>query len=422
MFRKLLFICLASLLVVMPAISQDVEPVRVATGWGSAELDAFVQVLDASGIAYELLTFPSIHTDLGPLVAAGNAPDIAQMPRPGVVASFARDGALIPLSSGDDPVLSQEMLDDNFPPSIVNIGIVDGELVGLMVKVSSKGTFWYKPSSLEALGAEIPTTFEELVALGDAYVANGQVPFMLPAGSAWTLTDWFETLYISVAGPEMYNGLFVTHEVEWTDPTVVETLELFRQIFDPVDERIGGGLDGALSFAWRDGADGVFRAEDPAAELFLLGSFAGNYVEETFDLVCGEDFDFFDFPEPSDEFGDTLMGGGDMVIMFNDRPEVREMMRWLASAEAATIWATTEVGSILPPNINVPLDVFSPCMAKEAAQIGASDVFVFDGSDLAPGAVGGDAMFIALQDFLADPDSMMDILEALEDAADAAYD
>jgi len=61
-------------------------------------------------------------------------------------------------------------------------------------------------------------------------------------------------------------------------------------------------------------------------------------------------------------------------------------------------------------------------MAKEAAQIGASDVFVFDGSDLAPGAVGGDAMFIALQDFLADPDSMMDILEALEDAADAAYD
>ena len=39
----------------------------------------------------------------------------------------------------------------------------------------------------------------------------------------------------------------------------------------------------------------------------------------------------------------------------------------------------------------------------------------------APGAVGGDAMFVALQDYLADPDSMMEILETLEDAADAAY-
>ena len=29
--------------------------------------------------------------------------------------------------------------------------------------------------------------------------------------------------------------------------------------------------------------------------------------------------------------------------------------------------------------------------------------------------------FVALQDYLADPDSMMDILEALEEAADAAY-
>ena len=69
----------------------------------------------------------------------------------------------------------------------------------------------------------------------------------------------------------------------------------------------------------------------------------------------------------------------------------------------------------------MPLESYDACKAKEAQQIGATDVFVFDGSDLAPGAVGGDAMFVALQDYLADPDSMMEILETLEDAADAAY-
>ena len=220
----------------------------------------------------------------------------------------------------------------------------------------------------------------------------------------------------------MYQGLFVTHTVEWTDPTVVETLELFRQIFDPADERISGGVDGALSTDLRSGIDAAFRPEDPAGELFLSGSFVGGIISETFpDLTCGEDFDWFDFPEPGDMHGDTLMGGGDVMMVFNDRPEVRAMMHWLASPESATIWATAEQGAILSPNTGVPLESYDACKAKEAQQIGATDVFVFDGSDLAPGAVGGDAMFIALQDYLADPDSMMEILETLEDAADAAY-
>ena len=406
-------------LLVAPAGAQD--PVTIATGWGGAELAAFVKVLDGSGIDYEILQLSSIEVDLGPLVAAGNAPDLAQMPRPGVTAAFARDGALLPLSSGDDPVLSAEML-AHTPASVLEIGTVDGELYGFMVKVSSKGTFWYKPASMEALGLEAPTTYDELIALGDAFVADGQVPFMLSAGSAWVLTDWFETLYISIAGPEMYNGLFVTHEVEWTDPTVIETLETFRRIFDPADERISGGVDGALSTDLRSGIDAAFRPEDPAGELFLSGSFVGGIIAETFpDLVCGEDFDFFDFPEPGDMFGDTLMGGGDVMMMFNDRREVRAMMQWLASPESATIWATAEEGAILSPNTGVPLESYDVCKAKEAQQIAASDVFVFDGSDLAPGAVGGDAMFVALQDYLADPDSMMEILENLEDAADAAY-
>ncbi len=406
-------------LLVASAGAQD--PVTIATGWGGAELAAFVKVLDGSGIDYEILQLSSIEVDLGPLVAAGNAPDLAQMPRPGVTAAFARDGALLPLSSGDDPVLSAEML-AHTPASVLEIGTVDGELYGFMVKVSSKGTFWYKPASMEALGLEAPTTYDELIALGDAFVADGQVPFMLSAGSAWVLTDWFETLYISIAGPEMYNGLFVTHEVEWTDPTVIETLETFRRIFDPADERISGGVDGALSTDLRSGIDAAFRPEDPAGELFLSGSFVGGIIAETFpDLVCGEDFDFFDFPEPGDMFGDTLMGGGDVMMMFNDRPEVRAMMQWLASPESATIWATAEEGAILSPNTGVPLESYDVCKAKEAQQIAASDVFVFDGSDLAPGAVGGDAMFVALQDYLADPDSMMEILENLEDAADAAY-
>ena len=418
---RLTVVLALAVLLVVPAAAQDSEPVTIATGWGGAELAAFVEVMDGSGLDYEILTLASIEVDLGPLVAAGNAPDIAQMPRPGVTASFARDGALVPLSSGDDPILTAEAL-AHTPDSLHAIGTVDGELYGLMIKVHSKGTVWHKPDSLAALGMEAPTTFEGLIELAEAFVANGQTPFMISAGSAWVLTDWFETLYVSLAGPEMYHGLFVTHTVEWTDPTVVETLEVFRQIFEPADERISGGVEGALSTDLRSGIDAAFRPEDPAGEMILSGGFVGGIIAETFpDQTCGEDFDFFDFPEPGDEFGNTLMGGGDVMMVFNDRPEVREVMNWLASPESATIWASAQEGAVLSPNINVPLESYDICKAKEAQQIAATDVFVFDGSDLAPGAIGGDAMFVALQEYLADPDSMMEILENLEDAADAAY-
>ena len=40
---------------------------------------------------------------------------------------------------------------------------------------------------------------------------------------------------------------------------------------------------------------------------------------------------------------------------------------------------------------------------------------------MATPAVGGDAMFVGLQDFVADPDSVNDVLEFIEDAADNSY-
>ncbi len=422
--KSLFIVCVILILTVAvgsPTVAQDAQPVRIAVSWGGDTLTGFVAVLDASGIPYELVNIDTA-TALGPLVAGGNPPDIAQMTRPGQIASFARDGALIPLTSGDDPMLPPDLLEANQTPAVRSIGVVDGETYALMVKISSKGTVFYKPASLKALGMETPKTWEEFVALEDAYIANGQTPLAIAAQDGWTLTDWFEALYVNVAGPDMYNKLFVTHEVKWTDPTVVQAMELFRQIFDPADKKLAGGADGALSTKYVDAINETFRSDDPAAEMFYEGSFAiGTIIQNFPDLVCGVDFDFFDFPPANDQFGSTLTGGGDMLVAFNDRPEVRDMMRWLAGTELATLWSNTPVGSILSPNINVPTDTFDTCKAKEAAQITSANAFVFDGSDLAPGAVGGDAMFTALQAYIADPNSLMDILQTLEEAASAAY-
>ena len=156
--------------------------------------------------------------------------------------------------------------------------------------------------------------------------------------------------------------------------------------------------------------------------MFYEGGFMSSFAEKNFpSLVGGKDYAFFPFPEINPKWGKPVVGGGDLAVVFNDRPEVREFIRFLAGVEANTIWASAKKGSVVSPNKNVPLDVYSTLKGLEAAQVTQTKSFVFDGSDLAPSTVGGDAMFTALQDFISDPRNLDEILEFLEDVADRSY-
>jgi hypothetical protein len=57
-------------------------------------------------------------------------------------------------------------------------------------------------------------------------------------------------------------------------------------------------------------------------------------------------------------------------------------MTFAAGEEANTIWAKT--GAIVSPNKNVDLSVYNAVAAMDAAQVAKANIFVFDGSDLAP--------------------------------------
>lgn len=413
--------------VVVPGAPEtgEVQPVTVMANWGGDEEAGFREVLDAftaeTGIPYVYEGTRNLGTLVRSRVAGGNPPDVAMMPRPGEVAELARQGALVPLDGvRGDEILPPDVLTENYSQAWVDLGTVDGLFFGLTVKANSKSTFWYLPASFEALGAEPPGTWDDLLSIADGYLANGQTPYAIGALDGWTLTDWFENIYVRVAGPANYQSLFVTHEVEWTDPTVVEAMARLREIVDP-PTKLAGGVEGTLSTGFIDAFNLILR-DDRAAEMYFEGGFMSSFGAQNFpDLVCGEDYAFFPFPAIHEEWGQPVVGGGDLAVVFRDRPEVREFIRFLASAEANTIWATAEKGAVVSPNKNVSLDVYPPCTGLEAAQVTQAATFVFDGSDLAPAAVGGDAMFVGLQDFIENPDDVQSILEFLEEVADRSY-
>ena len=88
---------------------------------------------------------PVIRTRL----ASGNPPDVAIIPRPGVVAELARDDALIPL---EDMGLDPDAINENYSDTWTSLATVDDTVYGVVAKANSKSTIWYKPNNFEKNG------------------------------------------------------------------------------------------------------------------------------------------------------------------------------------------------------------------------------------------------------------------------------
>ena len=327
------------------AAAQDAKLVSVLTTFGGSEVEAFREMTDrfteVSGILVIIESNRDSMNVLRIRVASGGPPDVALIPRPGVLAEYARNGDLVALVNADGSagLLDSRLLADNYAQGIIDLGSVDGTVYAILAKANSKSTVWYKPSSFAELGLEPPATWDDLLAIQKAYIDAGKKPWSIGAADAWTLTDWFENILVRTAGPDVYHKLFVTHEIAWTDAKVVEAMKALQAILDPAETNLAGGVDATLSTDFISAANLVFRPDNPGAEMYYEGGFMGGIIANNFpDLVPGEDFKAFLFPKFNDTYGAPVVGGGDLLAAFADRPEVAAFMKFAAGVEANTIW------------------------------------------------------------------------------------
>lgn len=422
MFNWLKHMSIAScvaMIITLPTYAAD-DPVKVVASWGGKEEAGFREVLEAftesTGIPVEYEGIRTVHVALKSRVAAGNSPDIALMPRPGEVAVLARQGVLADLG----PMVDSEQMAANFGGAWIDLGTVDGTLVGLITKANSKSFVWYRSDVLAKYVDSPPTTWEEFTELAEKMRADGLPPHAIAGGKAWTLTDWFENIYLRVAGPEAYLDLFTKHTVAWTDPSVKEAMARFGDIVGSAD-LIAGGPSVALSLHYKDALAQVLT-DPPQAGMFMEGGFMKNFAKESFgEMECGKQFGAFLFPAINPDIKSPVVGGGDLAIAFNSNDNTKALIQYLASAEAMTIWAKAKEGAVVSPHKGVPNSVYDDCTAQEAVALKEAIAFVFDGSDLSPGAVGGDALPSGLQEFISEPEAVDDILDAIESAASHSY-
>jgi alpha-glucoside transport system substrate-binding protein len=431
--RKLLLLTVALLLVATACGGDDDEatqgdggqqeggePIEVASVHVGTEQENFRAVLDAfqeeTGIE---ANFRSAGDDmaafLGTQIEGGSPPDVAMIAQPALVSQLAGDGSLIELN--DDVVAA---IDENFSGAWKEFGSVEGTPYALYFKVSNKSAWWYNVQVFEQAGVQPPETWEELLQTAETVNASG-VPFVSMGGAAgWTLTDWFENIYLRTAGQDMYDQL-TNHEIPWTDPSVTEALETWGQLISD-EASIAGGADGALQTEFEESVPQVFSDPPAAATVQGLDAVAGLILGET-DAQPVEDFDVFPFPSVNDS-PPSVVSGGDGAVVLTDNPSAQRFVEYLASPEAAEVWAGK--GGYISANQNLDPSAYPDDITRELATaiVEAGDEVRFDMSDLVPpefGGTTGQGLWKLFQDFLKDPSNTSGIQRELEQAAVQAY-
>lgn len=354
--------------------------ITVTSLWGGSEQENFQKVLDAftakTGIK---VTYESIRTNYATVlqtrISGGNPPDVSILPGIGFLRHFAKDGSIKKISEvGIDPA----SLEANYAPGILDIGKVDGELYAIMVKFNSKSTLWFRPDKLTAAGVTPPKTWDEfkavLAKLGNKSLGLGVSP------DTWTLTDWFESIYLRQAGPDAYTKLF-SKDGDWTDPSVATAVSAMTDVL--TDKYVAGGIQAALGRAWVDGIGQVFGA-NPTADMYYEGGFVGGIVTGQVNkaIKVPDEIDWTDFPSITNTDKPVTIGG-DVIAALTTNPGVKEFIDYMTTKEAGEVWAKT--GAIISPVKSVDVSVYPNDLTKrEAAQVTGASAVRFDGSDLLP--------------------------------------
>ncbi|MER6462216.1 ABC transporter substrate-binding protein [Streptomyces sp. NPDC001228] len=399
------------------------QTVTVAGVWTGTEQKNFQKVLDAFGAktgakTQFLSTGDNVSTVVGSKIEGGNAPDVVMVPQVGVLQQFAKEGWLTPLSA-----TAEKSVDAGYAPVWKKYGSVDGTLYGLYFKAAHKSTVWYSPDAFSQAGVTPPTSYDGMLKVGHTLSDSGLAAFSVGGQDGWTLTDWFENVYLSQAGPEKYDAL-AAHKLKWTDPSVVAALTTLGKLFKD-KELVAGGQKEALNTDFPSSVEKVFGPK-PDAGMVYEGDFVAGVAHDQFGKTIGKDANFFPFPAVGTGKA-PVVSGGDAAVVLKDGKNAKagmKLLEYLATPEASAVWA--KAGGYLSPNKDLPLDSYADDVTRATAKslVDAGDSVRFDMSDQAPAAFGGTkgaGEWKLLQDFLRDPSDPKGTAAKLEAAAAKAY-
>ncbi|MHB8961174.1 MAG: ABC transporter substrate-binding protein [Candidatus Limnocylindrales bacterium] len=378
------------------------KTVSVYTSIRDAEADAYVESFkkfeECTGISIAYEGSGEFEAQLNVKVQGNNAPDIAFIPQPGLLERFAKAGKLKEPSEA-----TVKNAEANYSEAWRSYATVDGTFYGAPNSGNVKSFVWYSPKAFGAAGYEVPETFDDLMKLSDTIAATGKKPWCagIESGDAtgWVGTDWVEDLMLRDAGVDTYDK-WVTHEIPFNDPAVVSAVDKVGSILKN-DKYVNGGYGDVRSIATTPFGDGGLPITKGDCFLHRQASFYSSFWPKG--TVIAEDGDVFAFyfPATDPSKGKPVLGGGEFVVAFADRPEVQHVQTYLASEQFVNHRVTFGPFTSANTALNAENIKDNPIgkLSVEILQDQEAE-FRFDGSDLMPAAVGAGSFWKGITEWI----------------------
>jgi alpha-glucoside transport system substrate-binding protein len=184
-------------------------------------------------------------------------------------------------------------------------------------------------------------------------------------------------------GTDGYNK-WVKHQIPFQSDLVKQAAAEFQKIAF-TDGNVLGGRKAIASTSFQTAGNPMFDPK-PGCMLYKQGSFITTFFPKNIQANLEPNVGVFYFPPAKAGGEKPILGGGDMAVLLHNSAGATEVMKILADKSIGEKAMGT---NFLSPHKDFNISLYKGQIAQETAKITyAASVFLFDGSDQMPGAVG----------------------------------
>lgn len=220
-----------------PAAGGTITVAAIETAYGS---EMWQKVADAftaeTGIAVDLITDKKLEDVIGASMKAGDFPDVIHLAtgrEAALTETFIKDQNIVDLTDvlsmtvpGEDAKVSDKIA-GGFTETALTNPYGDGKTYLAPMFYSPCGLF-YNAGLFEEKGWEVPTTWDEMWALGDAAKAEGISLFTYPTTGYFDA--FFYALMYSVGGADFFNEATSYAEGIWDTPEAQTCFDIVEKL------------------------------------------------------------------------------------------------------------------------------------------------------------------------------------------------
>lgn len=311
-----------------------------------------------------------------------------------------------------EDIWAEYKMDEMFPSAVIaNACTYNGKKYFVPLTLHWVG-FFYNTALFKQVGAEVPKTWDEMLAVAEKFKAANIPAFALGSRERWPGQFWFDMILLRTAGND-YREKLMAGKASYTDPEVVRAFELWKQLVDA-----GYFYPDANAYDWLEAADQVANGK---AAMTLMGTWLGGHFVNDLQLVPGKDYDYFAFPIIDENVPHASLGpiDGFVIPQKAKNPAAAKAFLVYLTDPAAQL-AFAEGGGHLAPSLKADTSGYDVVKAAIAKEIAADAVFAFN-YDLATPPPVAEVGLNAFSEFMANPGDYKAMLERVQEDAAAEF-